>query len=131
MGMRTDPETERKILAAARPRDGISDQLPRAPQTSPRTFDDEDQFRAAVEAQAREWGWIVYHTKDSRQSETGFPDDIMIRRDRLLAWELKRTRKEKPSAAQRKWLRAFQGIAGAEVRIYSPEDWDSILKELS
>ena len=124
MGMRIPPELEAEILSRAEPRAAV------IPEVTP-TFATEAAFQAAIVQKAREWGWLCFHTYDSRRCEPGFPDLILLRRDRMIAAELKRSRKEKPSPAQRKWLRAFQGVSGANVYIWSPEDWDTILKELS
>jgi hypothetical protein len=131
MGMKVSKELEAQILAAARPRESVAQSSPiiTAP---PEIYTSEAAFQAAIIKQARCWGWEdIYHTYDSRRSEPGFPDLIMLRRDRMLVWELKRSAREKPTPKQRKWLKAFQLIPSAEVRVYSPEDWTFIIKDLS
>lgn len=50
---------------------------PRLP-TSPRWVRERD-FQAAVMELARLLGWRVYHTWDSRKSEPGFPDLVLVR----------------------------------------------------
>ena len=38
----------------------------------------EDQWQSAVIEYARLMGWLVYHTHDSRHSEKGFPDLVLV-----------------------------------------------------
>jgi len=71
----------------------------------------------ALLRQAADWGgWLRYHTHDSRRSEPGFPDLVLIRRDRLLAVEVKR-RGGKATEAQKTWLAAFGGVEDVESRL--------------
>jgi hypothetical protein len=73
-------------------------------------------------AQAR--GWLVYHTFDSRRSQPGFPDLVMLRAERQVVAELKVGRNE-PTAAQEAWLDAFHE-AGAQVCVWREGDLDQI-----
>lgn len=91
---------------------------------------DEDELEAAVAREAKRFGWLRYHTKDSRKSEAGFPDDILIRGNKLLAMELKSATGQ-PTAAQLTWLEAFAGVGTVKCGIWRPKDWDEIIKELS
>ena len=70
---------------------------------------------------ARLYGWMCYHTFDSRRSEPGFPDIILTRRLRLLAIECKRQRGV-VSAAQTAWLDALNE-SGADTYVVRPSDW--------
>jgi len=70
------------------------------------------------------FGWLVYHTHDSRRSESGFPDLCMVRGDRLLFCECK-TATGKPTPEQLIWLRALSGVKAVEARLWRPEHWDS------
>ena len=49
----------------------------------------EKEFMAEVIAFAKRHGWLVYHTHDSRKSEKGFPDLILLKDLRLVVAELK------------------------------------------
>lgn len=72
-------------------------------------------------------GWLGYHTKDSRQSEPGFPDWVLVR-ERHLFVELK-TDKGRLSRYQMVWVERLK-LAGAEVYVWRPRDWDEIVKVL-
>lgn len=84
----------------------------------------EKQFMAAVVEMAQMLGWLVYHTRDSRHSEAGFPDIVCVRRDRVLFIELK-TEKGRLSEEQERWLSAL-GLAGAHVHCWRPSDWPAV-----
>ena len=82
----------------------------------------EKTLQAFVVQAARSAGWAVYHTFDSRRSEPGFPDLVMIRGGRMIAAELKRHKKQ-PTEAQERWLNHFRQVSGAEVYVWTPTDW--------
>jgi hypothetical protein len=77
-------------------------------------------------AQAR--GWLVYHTFDSRRSQPGFPDLILLRGERQVVAELKVGR-NKPTEAQELWLDAFHE-AGAQTCVWREGDLDEIAEIL-
>jgi hypothetical protein len=68
---------------------------------------------------ARQLGWTVYHTYDSRRSQPGFPDLVLVR-DRVLYVELKREQ-GKLTDAQAGWLDKLIA-AGAEAYCWRPRD---------
>ena len=82
----------------------------------------------------REFQWIVqqvvqlhgfelqYHTYDSRRSEPGFPDLVLVstRQGRILFRELK-TDKGRVSPDQRKWIDGLTA-AGGDAGVWRPED---------
>jgi hypothetical protein len=79
-------------------------------------------------------GWLSYHTRDSRRSDPGFPDLVLVRRPRLVFAELKAAGKH-PTRFQRDWLSALAGVGDAtdgllEVYIWRPADLDEIRKVL-
>ena len=88
----------------------------------------EKDFQRDVVTAAKMLGWVVYHTFDSQRSEPGFPDLILSRGERMLAWELKRE-SGMPTAAQREWLMAFSRV-GVRAEILWPSDMDKILEAL-
>lgn len=68
----------------------------------------------------------AYHTFDSRRSDTGFPDLVLVspRRHRIVYLELKRE-KTQPTARQREWIRDLH-TAGAEVYLARPRHLDAL-----
>jgi hypothetical protein len=64
--------------------------------------------------------WIHYHTYDSRRSNPGFPDLVLVRPPELIVAELKAER-GKLSDAQKYWLEALEQC-GVEVYVWRPTD---------
>ena len=87
----------------------------------------EKQFQARVVLFAKRHGWLVYHTYDSRRSEPGFPDLVLVK-DRILYRELK-TETGKLTEAQKSWGRAVVK-AGGDWAVWRPSDMAEIYKEL-
>jgi len=87
----------------------------------------EKQWQATVVKAARTLGWRVYHTYDSRRSQPGFPDLVIVR-DRVVYLELK-SEGGRLFRAQANWLAAL-GLAGAEVHVFRPSDWDLVSEVL-
>jgi hypothetical protein len=81
----------------------------------------ERQLQDAVIELAEMLKWLVYHTYDSRRSNPGFPDLVMVRGGRLLFVELK-SAKGKLRPEQHVWLNALD-TCGAEVYTWRPDDW--------
>jgi hypothetical protein len=88
----------------------------------------EKDFQRDVERFARRNGWKVYHTRDSRKSEPGFPDIVMIRSPRLIVAELK-TDTGQPTEEQLEWLEAFRA-AGVPAFLWRPSDWSALAQTL-
>jgi hypothetical protein len=63
----------------------------------------------------------AYHTFDSRRSDTGFPDLVLVR-DRVVFLELKRER-GKLTEQQKVWVRALV-VAEAEVYVVRPRHFE-------
>ena len=75
-----------------------------------------EQCRAA----AKTLGLLCYHTHDSRRSEPGFPDLVIVGRRGVLIRELKRQRGTLTSA-QSVWLDALED-AGVSAGVWRPAD---------
>jgi hypothetical protein len=91
----------------------------------------EKEFQAQVLQLAALCGWrLVYHTFDSKRSQEGFPDLVLIKGNVLLVAELKVGDNE-PTAAQQAWLDGF-GRVGALVYVWRPTDahWKEIQRVL-
>jgi hypothetical protein len=83
----------------------------------------EKAFLVQVTALAKLLGWLLYHTHDSRRSEPGFPDLVLLR-ERVVWAELK-TDAGRLTPAQAAWVEALRR-AGQEVYLWRPGDWGQI-----
>ena len=85
----------------------------------------EKQFQAQILQLANLTGWLTYHTHDSRRSQAGFPDLVLVRPPVVLFAELKseggRLRPE-----QEAWLEALGGCETVGARLWRPSDWPEI-----
>ena len=83
----------------------------------------EKNLQSAVLGAARRWGWLVYHTFDSRRSEAGYPDLHLVHEGHGLSLfrELK-TMRGRVAPAQQKWLDALRNT-GCDVAVWRPIDW--------
>lgn len=92
----------------------------------------EDALLAQVRRLATDLGWMTYHTHDSRRSESGFPDLVLVhpRQGRILFRELKRMT-GRVSADQKTFLDALQAV-GQDAGVWRPDDLleERILAEL-
>ena len=99
--------------------------------TSPAEHQTERDFQKQVVALANLAGWRTYHTHDSRRSNPGFPDLVLVHRSqgRLIFAELK-AQKGKLRTEQAEWLsdlwQITEGREWAEVYVWRPSDWASI-----
>jgi hypothetical protein len=82
----------------------------------------EKAFQAQVLGIADLYGWLAYHTHDSRRSEKGWPDLALAHPTarRFLVRELK-TARGKVSPEQEAWLAAL-GAAGVDAGVWRPAD---------
>jgi hypothetical protein len=91
-----------------------------------------DALLAQVRRLASDLGWMTYHTHDSRRSESGFPDLVLIspRQGRILFRELKKM-KGRVSADQKSFLEALTAV-GQDAAVWRPDDLvdERILAEL-
>jgi hypothetical protein len=77
----------------------------------------------------------AYHTHDSRRSQAGFPDLVLVRPPRLIFAELK-TAKGRVSPAQGEWLEDLGHVASKvgpriEVAVWRPDDLQRIAEVLA
>lgn len=80
----------------------------------------EKQFMAAVLEMARLHKWRCYHAFDSRRSEPGFPDLVLVRDGRIIFAELK-TATGRLTDEQSEWIDALEACPGVEVRVWRPD----------
>lgn len=83
----------------------------------------EKQFQDMVINIARSLGFtLIYHTYDSRRSEPGFPDLILVNPQRgITLWRELKSAKGRVSKAQQAWIDGAR-LAGNDVGIWRPED---------
>jgi hypothetical protein len=93
----------------------------------------EETLQDAVLELSQRLGWLAYHTHNSRRSQPGFPDLVLVhgRSRRLLFVELKSTT-GRLSPTQRTWLDAL-AAAGVSTHVWRPGDLlaNTIRDELS
>jgi len=92
----------------------------------------EEALRTHLRPLAQQLGYLHYHTRNSRKSEAGWPDDALVHAQRpgpLFLWELKRVG-ESPSPAQRRWLEALERVTAVHVGVYTPADWTDMQRLL-
>lgn len=99
----------------------------------------EAEWQADVVRTAGQLGWWTYHPLDSRGSQSGWPDLVLIREHRIVFAELKRESGQvKPAQlvvlAMLRTVAGFVNAAtGAEtiaVRVWRPSDRDDVLRTL-
>lgn len=91
------------------------------------TFALERDFQAAVVELARRLGCAVYHTHDSRRSQPGWPDLVIVGHKRFIIRELK-TQTGRLSDAQNEWISRL-ARAGVDVGVWRPSDWPHPIHE--
>lgn len=92
----------------------------------------EAQLQAMVVTAARTLGWLVYHTHDSRRSQPGFPDLVLVHPvQRRVLWRELKTERGRVSSAQDEWIHALTR-AGQDVAVWRPADYldGSVLADL-
>jgi hypothetical protein len=95
----------------------------------------EREFLQQVRELARLFGWLCYHTHDSRHSEPGFPDLVLVKTSCgdqpgcIIFAELK-SAAGRLTLAQRMWVQALEQCPGVEVHVWRPGDWDTIVERL-
>lgn len=90
----------------------------------------EAAFQAQVEQLGAFYGWRVYHTHDSRRSNPGFPDPVLVRDDELIFAELK-TEKGRVRPEQAAWIAALHAVPAVDTYLWRPSDFDEINARLS
>ena len=100
----------------------------------------ERDFQDQVIAMAIMYGWKAYHvrpgmTRNGRwmthvQGHAGFPDVVLVHRDRGTIFAELKTEKGRLDPAQRDWLEALNA-AGNEVYVWRPKDIHFITTRLA
>ena len=88
----------------------------------------ERQFQNWVITLAKRMGWLVYHTHDSRRSQAGFPDLVLVREVTLFRELKTETGRIRPE--QRIWAKRLTE-SGADYALWRPSDKEEIIKKLT
>ena len=84
----------------------------------------ERDFQAWVKGYAVDHGWLFFHNYDSRRSDKGFLDCMMIRHDVMVVAELKVHKKHsKVTPGQQEWLDAFKRIEDRIQAVFESEGY--------
>ena len=81
----------------------------------------EEALLQQVRAVAKRYGYLSFHTRDSRRSDKGFPDLLATNGRRLLAIECK-SQAGKLTAEQAQWLALLAHTGHCETYILRPSD---------
>ena len=85
----------------------------------------EREFQAQVIQYAGLAGWMIYHTYDSRRSQPGFPDLVLVRGRHVIFAELK-TDKGRVTPDQQHWLNSLEDVEFVDARLWRPKYWEEI-----
>ena len=82
----------------------------------------EKHLATDVAREAKRWHWLRYHTFRADRSPAGYPDECLVKGQRLVFAELKR-HTESPTLPQVEWLDMLSLIGDpVEVYLWRPED---------
>jgi len=90
---------------------------------------DEKGLTSQVKDAAALFGWLRYHTARAQWSPAGFPDEVLVRGDRIIFAELKKA-KTQLKEEQRAWMWALASTGKVEVYLWRPCSLDQILHVL-
>ena len=99
--------------------------LPVFPAPQIRARMSENEFQLWVTDLADLYGWRWYHTHDSRRSNAGFPDLVMVRSGVLIFAELK-SQRGRSTAEQQSWLADLWTRDGVRAYLFRPSDMEAI-----
>lgn len=90
---------------------------------------DEKGLTSQVKDAAALFGWNRYHTARSQWSPAGFPDEVLVRGERIIFAELK-TEKAQLKEQQRRWLWDLAATGKCEVYLWRPSSLWQIIEIL-
>lgn len=90
----------------------------------------EANFQAQIVELAKAKNWMCYHTHDSRRSEPGFPDLVLVRGPTALFLEVK-AEKGHATPQQLIWIAAFDKVRRVHAAVVKPSHWDEIANVLA
>ena len=75
------------------------------------------------------FGWRRYHAWLSKHSQAGFPDETLVRGERLVFAELK-SESGTLTPAQGEWLEALAAVRRVETYLWRPDDLEDATRVL-
>jgi len=100
--------------------------LQRAEPSDSKDAPSEAVFLAWVRSEAKAWGWLTYHTRDSRGSDAGFPDLVLARPGCPLVLAELKTSTGKLTEEQMVWMSILQHTPGVTAVVWRPADKPTI-----
>ena len=92
----------------------------------------EKEWMQQVVTLARLKGWLCYHTHDSRRSEPGFPDLVLVKAGHPVIFAELKTEKGRVMPSQAMWLETLRAaVLPPNVHVWRPADWEMIVEVLS
>jgi len=89
----------------------------------------EADFMATVIAMAERFGWRWHHETDSRRTNAGWPDLVLVKPPALIVVELK-AQKGRTTPEQDAWLADLGACPGVWATVWRPSDLDAIERAL-
>ncbi|KKM97470.1 hypothetical protein LCGC14_1167650 [marine sediment metagenome] len=96
----------------------------------------ERQWQAQIVKAAEAVGWLCYHTYDSRRSQKGFPDLVLVKAPVIIFAELKvkpaDVKAGKLTLEQDTWVRALAECSNLNLKVFvwRPNDWPEVERVL-
>ena len=132
-GQRVLRRRDRKVVQVAT-RLAVLARAPRPRRQAYRVLppESEESFQRRVLELARWMGWSAYHTFDSRGSQPGFPDLVLVRAPRVIFAELKKDTARRQLPLHQAWWHAqLERCPGIETYVWRPKQWSDVRQVLA
>jgi len=83
-------------------------------------------LRTAIWRLAKQHGWKLYFTQNSRKSPPGFPDLVLAREEEPVIYAELKIPPDTLSIEQAEWLRVLALASHTETYVWTPGDWHQI-----
>ena len=85
----------------------------------------EADFQRLIVEAAGYLGYAVYHTFDSRRSNPGWPDLVLLKQGHMICLEVK-TERGRVRPEQVVWIAELDQVPGVTAMIVRPSQWDQV-----
>ena len=89
----------------------------------------EAEWQEQIVSYARMNDWLVHHNADSRRSDPGLPDLILVRGDTVMFLECKKMT-GKMRQEQTLWMGRLKTATQVKSAVVRPSDWDTLEEQL-